>query len=63
MAEIATIHGGSVPGEPSEDITETIEGLLAQARSEGMIGLTVTEPAMPHLIPIVTRPAEVRSHP
>ena len=39
MAEIKSIHGGRAPGEPSVQIVETLERLLADAKSGELIGL------------------------
>lgn len=38
MAEIKTIHGGRVPGEPSAQVIEDLERLLAQAKDGTLIG-------------------------
>ena len=38
MAEIKTIHGGRIPGEPSAIVIETLERLLADARRGEVIG-------------------------
>lgn len=39
MKNVATIHGGRVPGQPSEAIIETLESLLVEARSGRLIGV------------------------
>ncbi|MEJ8571230.1 hypothetical protein [Microbaculum marinum] len=38
MADISTIHGGTVPGEPDADVIEDLERLLAQARRGSLTG-------------------------
>jgi hypothetical protein len=37
MAEIKSIHGGRVPGEPSEGVVEDLEKLLAEAKEGTLI--------------------------
>ncbi len=37
--KIATIHGGRKPNEPSKAIIESLEGLLAEARSGDLIAI------------------------
>lgn len=38
MAEIKTIHGGRLPGEPSKSVIEDLERLLAAAKAGTLIG-------------------------
>jgi hypothetical protein len=38
MADIATIHGGRMPGSPSAEILDDLEMLMARAKAGTLIG-------------------------
>lgn len=39
MSEVVGIHGGRAPGQPSQQIIETLESLLEEARAGVLVGL------------------------
>lgn len=46
MAEVVAFGGGCIPGEPSADLVEILEGLLERARSGHLTGLAMRPPRL-----------------